>query len=292
MSDITHPAPRPSVMAALPGAGLRVGVIATLVLLLIGFASLVWTPHPVDGADVTAQLLDPSLTHVLGTDAQGRDVLSLVMKGMLTSYVVAGIGVALGGLVGAPLGLVAAWRGGSIGWSVERFSDFLGVVPALATAALIGALAGPGVVNVMVAIGLATMPLFARTTKAAAELLLQRDYVAAGRLAGLGEWDAAGRHVFPDLMPMVIGQTLMLFGFAVIAEAALSFVGLGAVADGISLGLMLREAQGSIAFEPLLMLAPGLAVALIAVSLQLAGDGLRRTADERLGMAERDDALA
>lgn len=285
------PAPRRALLDALPGTPLRVGIVATLVLLLLGFVSLIWTPWPLADGELFGQLLGPSLSHPLGTDALGRDGLSLLMRGVLTSYVVGAIAVAIGLFLGVPLGL-AATTGGTADWIVSRLTGFVTTVPTLAVAAVLATLAGPGPINAMAAIGLALVPVFARVTRDGMRVLMRTGHVDAARLSGMGRREAAARHVFPVLGPLLLSQALVQLGFAVIAETAFSYAGLGAQATGMSLGLMLREAQGNILFEPVLVIGPGLAVAAIAAMLQLAGDGLRRTLPPELRAEERDDAVA
>jgi len=274
----------------IPSARARVGIIVTLTLLLIGFLSLVWTPYGV-GSTVGSQLMDPSLPHPFGTDAQGRDVLSLTMKGLLTSYVVAGIAAAIGLLFGVPLGLAAAAFGGWPDRIVTHVSDLTAAIPALAVAAILATNTGPGAVVGMAAIGFAAIPVFARATREGARPLFARDDVNAARLAGFDAWDAATRHIFPAVSPLLLAQTLSALGFAIVGEAALSYAGLGAQPDGMSLGLMLRDAQSFLLFEPHLILAPGISAILAAAALHLAADGVRGGVSPELRAGERDDAL-
>lgn len=292
MTDAAASAGATAPAFVLPGIATRIGIVATLVLLLAGLVSLAWTPHPTTGGEVGAQLLDPSLTHPFGTDAAGRDVLSLVMKGLFTSYVVAAVAVAIGLLGGVPLGLVAAAREGWPARLVRGFSAFVSAFPALAFAAILATLSAPGPVVAMVAIGLAAVPAVARATAQAANPLIRSDYVAAARLAGYSGWDAISHHALPVLRHLLLARTLSLLGFAIIAEAALSFVGLGAQTGAMSLGLMLRDAQSTLLFEPVLVLAPGLVVTLAAAALQLAGRDLQCGIELPPRSKEGDDALA
>ena len=294
MSDDMETSPRPAnLMAhASSDARTRASIIVLLAFLLLGFVSLVWTPHPLDQSVVAMQLRDPSLVHLLGTDAAGRDVLSVLMRGLLTSYIVAVIGVAIGLLVGVPLGLAAVFLGQTAERLVLGAAATLAVIPALVVAAALTTLSGPGPINVMAAIGVAVAPILTRVTRDALQTLLGRDDIAATRLAGFGRWDATMRHAVPALGPALLAQATVLLGYAVIAEAAFSFAGLGARADGASLGLMLREALAHALFEPRLVLLPGLAIALVAGALHVAAEGLRRHIAPELRAAERDDALA
>jgi peptide/nickel transport system permease protein len=275
----------------IPSATARIGIVVTLTLLLIGFVSVVWTPYPVTGTAVGVQLMDPTLSHPFGTDPRGRDILSLTMKGLLTSYVVAGIAVAIGLLVGVPLGLAAAAYGGWVDRIIGQVRDTAAAIPALVLAAILATNAGPGAVVGMAALGFAAIPVFARVARDSVRPLLARDDVGAARLAGFSPWEAATRHVFPAMAPLIVTQSLSVLGFAVLAEAALSYAGLTAQPDSISLGLLLREAQSFLMFEPHLIL-PGIAAVLAAAALHLAADGVRKSVDADLRAGERDDALA
>jgi peptide/nickel transport system permease protein len=264
------------------GMSLRIGVVIALVFLLIGFASIVWTPYPIEKLDVGAQLQDWSPAHWLGTDHLGRDLLSLVMKGTLTSFIVAAIAVAIGALIGIPLGLGAAIWGGPLEWVILRFSDFLFAFPALIVAMLITTLAGPSAINAMIAVGIFNIPVFARVARGSALSFKTLDYVAAGRLAGLSDWEVARKHILPNILGLLIVQATIQLAMGILAEASLSYVGLGSQPPATSLGLMLREAQSYALLKPMLAVIPGLTILLIVVALNLAGDGLRDLLDPRL----------
>ena len=248
---------------------LRAGAILSLVLLLVAFISIVWTPYPTAPAGVPEQLLDPSALHWLGTDQQGRDLVSMTMRGMLTSFVVAG---AIGVLSGVPLGFaLAAWRRGP----GERI-DLPLLFPAVIVAILLAARLEPGAVCAMLAIGIAQAALFASATAAAMARLGRRSHVDAARLAGMTAWEAAKRHVFPELSHLLLVQLVLQLAAGILAEAALAYVGLGTQPPGTSLGLMLREAQPLMLMEPLLVLVPGVAVATLALGLNLVAHGLAK----------------
>lgn len=272
--------------------GLRIGVVATLLFVLLGFVSIVWTPYPVGSLDVGAAMQDFSAAHWFGTDQLGRDMFSLVMKGTLTSFVVAAIAAALGALVGIPLGLAAAAWGGVADWAVLRVSDFLLVFPALVVAIIITAVYGPSMANVMVAMGLFNIPAFARATRKGWLALAAADHVGAGRLAGTGTIEVAQRHILPSLGMLLLVQAMAQLAAGVMAEATLSYVGLGAQPPATSLGLMLREAQSSLMAKPALALIPGLMVVLIVIALHLIVDGLRERLDPRLRRSGGDHDAA
>jgi peptide/nickel transport system permease protein len=261
---------------------LRVGVIASLIFLLIGFASVVWTPYPIERIDVSIAMQGSSAAHWLGTDHLGRDMLSLVMKGTLTSFVVAAIAVGIGALIGVPLGLVAAAWGGPLEWMILRVSDFLFAFPALVIAILITTLFGPSAINAMIAVGIFNIPVFARVARGGALSLKTLDYLAAARLAGLGSWEIARKHVLPNIAGLLIVQATIQLALGILAEASLSYVGLGTQPPATSLGLMLKDAQTYVLLKPMLALIPGTLIVLIVIALNLAGDGLRDLLDPRL----------
>ena len=261
---------------------LRIGIIASLLFLLLGFVSIVWTPYPIENINVGAAMQGFSGAHWLGTDNLGRDLLSLVMKGTLTSFIVAAIAVAIGGLVGVPLGLAAAAWGGPAEWTILRLNDFLFAFPALIIAMLITALAGPGAINAMIAVGIFNVPVFARVARGGALSLKTLDYIAAARLAGMGDLEIAGRHLLPNIASLIIVQATIQLALGILAEASLSYVGLGTQPPATSLGLMLKDAQTYALLKPSLALIPGITIVLIVGALNLAGDGLRDLLDPRL----------
>lgn len=247
---------------------LRIGIIISLLFLLIGFASILWTPYAVTNPDVTVSLQGPSVAHSFGADSLGRDILSLTMKGILTSFVVAAVAVAIGALLGVPLGWVAA-LGGWAEWAVTGITRFTGVFPALIVALLLATAFGPSIAVAMVAIGIANVPMLAEVARTSIRRLERSDFVAAGRLAGFAGWDLVRRHFLPDLLLAVGRIALQLLASGVLAEALLSFAGLGAQAPTSSLGLMLRDAQSYLASNPVAAVVPGLVLVIIAVSLGL-----------------------
>ncbi len=261
---------------------LRIGAIASLLLLLIGFVSIVWTPYPIETISIGNAMQDPSPAHWLGTDHLGRDMLSLVMKGTLTSFVVAAIAVAIGTLIGVPLGLAAAAWGGPAEWAILRVNDFLFAFPALIIAMLITTVFGPGAINAMIAVGIFNIPVFARVARAGALSLKTLDYIAAARLAGMGPLEIARRHILPNIASLIIVQATIQLALGILAEAGLSYVGLGTQPPATSLGLMLKDAQTYALLKPSLALIPGITIILIVISLNLAGDGLRDQLDPRL----------
>ena len=256
-------------------ARLRIGATLALLLLLGGCASLVWTPYPVDQFNPAAQLQDPDAAHLLGTDTLGRDLLSMTMKGILTSFVVAAVAGGIGLFIGGPLGAAAA--SGDV-W-VERVllggSGFFMGLSALGIVVVLTALVGPSALNAMLAIGLFNVAVIARGTHEVLVGFRGRDHIAASRLAGVTGWELTRRHVLPRALPALAAIAVSQLAAGVLLEAGLSFVGLGSQPPGSSFGLMLRDAQSVMLFEPLPVIVPGVALWLVTVSLGLVAGGIR-----------------
>jgi len=267
---------------------LAIGLAATLVFFVIGLISLVWTPFPIEQISIPRRYLPPGPDHWLGTDNLGRDMASLIMSGTWTSFLVAGIAVFIGVGIGVPLGLAAAAWGGPVEWLVLRLTDFVFAFPAVIVAVLITTLLGPGAVNAIVAIGVFNIPVFARVARGGALSIATLDFVAAGRLAGLGNVGIAYRHLLPSIVSLLIVQGTIQMSLGILAEAGLSYIGLGTQPPATSLGLMLRDAQGVFLIHPWLTLVPGLAIVLIVIALNIAGDGLRDALDPRLRRGNPD----
>lgn len=261
---------------------LAIGLIATLIFVAIGALSLLWTPFPIEQIDIPRRFLGPTPEHWLGTDNLGRDMASLVMSGTWTSFLVAAIAMLIGLGVGVPLGLAAAAWGGWVEWLVLRFSDFIFAFPAVIVAILITTLIGPGAINAIIAIGIFNIPVFARVARGGALSIATLDFVAAGRLAGLGNGMIAWRHLLPNIMSLLIVQGTIQMSLGILAEAGLSYIGLGTQPPDTSLGLMLRDAQSLFLIHPWLTLVPGLSIVLIVIALNIAGDGLRDAIDPKL----------
>jgi peptide/nickel transport system permease protein len=271
------PALRGRLSPALAVGGLLTGLFVFTVLL-----SLVWTPWPVTGLDMAARLQAPSAAHWLGTDHFGRDVLTMIIVGARNSLAVAVVAASVGLLVGTPLGLLAAARGGLVDEVVMRSNDLVFAFPSLLLAIMITAVAGPGAINAIIAIGVFNIPVFARVTRGAALSLWTREYVLAARVAGKGAGMISLQHILPNIANLLIVQGAIQFSMGVLAEAALSYVGLGAQPPTPSWGRMLNEAQTMIGFAPWLAIFPGLAIVLSVLGLNLLGDGLRDLLDPKL----------
>jgi len=274
-------------MAEILYKGLRnrsfvIGGVLTAVFILIAGVSLVWTPFPFDDVMIAAKLQVPSAQHWLGTDHFGRDILSMMMVGARNSIVVSIVAVGIGAGFGIPLGTLAAARGGWIDEAVMRFNDFAFAFPALLSAVMITALAGPGAINSIMAIGIFNVPVFARLTRGASLPVWKREYIMAARVSGKGTVSISIEHVIPNIASILIVQATIQFALAIIAEAGLSYLGLGTQPPNPSWGKMLSEAQTFMFLAPHLAIFPGMAIALMVLGLNLLGDGLRDVLDPRL----------
>lgn len=260
-----------------------VGAAIASVFILLAAVSLVWTPYDVTVLEVANKLRPPEATYWLGTDQFGRDVLSMIMVGARVSIAVALVAVGIGMGVGVPLGLVAAAHHGS--WLddlVMRMNDLIFAFPSLLIAILITAVYGPSALNAIIAIGIFNIPVFARLTRGGALSLWRREYIFAARVAGKGAARISVEHILPNLTNLLIVQATIQFSLGILAEAALSYVGLGAQPPTPSWGRMLAESQTLVAIAPHIALAPGLAIVLTVMGLNLMGDGLRDSLDPRL----------
>ena len=263
-------------------AKLTVGGLLTLALLLTAAISGIWTPWPTDELDVLAKLQPPGEEHWLGTDGLGRDVASLLLAGARVSIAVGVMTVGIGMGIGVLLGLWAAARRGWVDELLMRAADLGFAFPAILTALLLTAVFGPGIEIAIIAIGLHAIPTFARVTRASAQEVWSRDYCLAARACGRGAVDISLQHVLPNILPVLIVQATIQFALAILAEAALSYLGLGTQAPQPSWGRMLAEAQTFLFSAPQLAVYPGLAIMLAVLGLNLLGDGLRDLTDPKL----------
>ncbi|MBW8717375.1 ABC transporter permease [Variovorax paradoxus] len=261
------------------------GGVLTLLLLLAAALSLVWTPWSPYEMDMASKLKPPSGAHWLGTDTFGRDVASLLLVGARASILVGVIAVGIGLVVGTALGLLAAARRGWVEEAIMRLTDFSLAFPAILSAIMMTAVFGAGIVNAIIAIGIYNIPTFARITRASANAIWSREYVAAARACGKGSFAITMQHVLPNISAVLIVQITIRFAIAILAEAALSYLGLGTQPPQPSWGRMLSEAQTMMFQSPLLAVFPGMAIAMAVLGLNLLGDGLRDLLDPRLARA-------
>jgi len=264
------------------GPSLWLGAALVAILLLAAAASYLWTPYPPAAIDIPHKLAPPSFAHWFGTDSLGRDVASELMAGSRISILVGVIAVGIGLVFGVALGLIAAFSKGLLEDAIMKLSDFVFAFPALLLAIMLTSTYGPGVVNAIVAIGVYNVPIIAKLTRATANGVLAREYALAARASGRGPLAIAFDHVLPNIAPALIVQATIQFAIAILAEAALSYLGLGAQPPQASWGRMLAEAQNVLYNAPSLAIYPGIAIALSVLALNLLGDGLRDALDPKL----------
>jgi peptide/nickel transport system permease protein len=259
-----------------------VGAAIVLLLVISAAVSLFWSPYPVGDIDIPNKLAGPSAQHWFGTDSLGRDIASLLLVGSQNSLLVGFIAVGIGLGLGVPLGLLASAQRGWVEEVVMRAADFTFAFPALLSAILLTAIYGPGLVVSITAIGIFNIPVFARITRGAANAVWSRDFTLAARAAGKTKWAITWEHVLPNVASVLIVQATVQFAIAILAEAALSYLGLGTQPPNPSWGRMLNEAQSQMFQAPMLAVYPGVAIALAVLGLNLMGDGLRDLLDPRL----------
>ncbi len=259
-----------------------IGAVFTLLLLAAAALSLVWTPHSPYEMNIPGKLQAPNAVHWLGTDPFGRDVASLLLVGARASILVGVIAVGIGLVIGTALGLLAAARRGWVEELIMRVSDFSFAFPAILSAIMLTAVWGAGMVNAIIAIGIYNIPTFARITRASANAIWAREFVLAARACGKGRFNITVTHVLPNIASVLIVQATIRFAIAILAEAALSYLGLGTQPPQPSWGRMLSEAQTLLYQAPLLAVFPGVSIAVAVLGLNLLGDGLRDLLDPRL----------
>lgn len=269
--------------AAFQSKSFALGFFLTGVFVLAALLSFVWTPYDATALSVADKLKGPSALHWFGTDHFGRDIFSMIMVGARTSIAVAFVAVGIGIAMGVPLGLWAAARQGSlIDELIMRANDLIFAFPALLIAILITAVFGAGATNAIIAIGIFNIPVFARLSRGAALMLWTREYIFAARVAGKGAARISAEHILPNILNLLIVQGTIQFSLGILADAALSYVGLGAQPPTPSWGRMLADAQTMISLAPHMALFPGAAIVLTVLGLNLMGDGLRDIFDPKL----------
>ncbi|TQF68400.1 ABC transporter permease [Rhodococcus spelaei] len=267
-------------MRRLPGTLVLGGL---LVALVVGAAvvSFVWTPYDPTVVDSASRLLTPSSAHWLGTDDFGRDILSSLLVGARTTLLVGVVAVAVAAVIGIPVGVSAGMRPGATDEVLMRGNDVLLSFPALLLAIVFAAVWGGSTLTAMTALGIGAAPGFARVSRAGTRQVMSQDYVLAARACGQRPSRIATRHVLPNISSELIVQASVTFAIAVLAEAALSYLGFGTPPPTPSWGRMLQESQPYLYLQPMVMLWPGLAIAVTVLGFNLLGDGLRDRLDPK-----------
>ena len=262
-----------------PAAVFGLAVI-TLFILMAVFAPLV---APVDPAKTSWTLIRkaPSWAYWMGTDENGRDVFSRVVWGARASLLAGVISVLIAAGIGVPLGLLAGFAGGKVDAVIGRLVDAMLACPFLILAIALAAFLGPALTNAMIAIGVTAAPIFVRVARGATLDAATNEYVEAARALGNPPWRVALRHVLPNIVPPIMVQATLAIAAAIIAEASLSFLGLGQQPPAPSWGSMLNSAQRFLTQAPWLAIFPGMAIFLAVLSFNLVGDGLRDALDPR-----------
>ena len=255
-------------------------IVIVLVVLVAVFAPLIAPDDPI-ATSWTAIRKAPSWAHWMGTDQNGRDVLSRVIFGARSSLLAGVVSVLIAGGIGVPAGLIAGFAGGIVDAVLSRIVDAMLAVPFLILAIALAAFLGPSLRNAMIAIGVSYFPQFMRVARAATLDAMSNDYVEAARALGNPGWRVALRHIAPNILPPVLVQGTLASAVAILAEAALSFLGQGQQPPAPSWGSMLNEAQQFLTQAPWLAIFPGIAIFLCVLSFNLMGDGLRDALDPR-----------
>ena len=272
-------------LKALGNRSFLAGVIITGFIAAVALLSFVWTPYDITRLEVSERMQGLSLAHPFGTDHLGRDILSMVMIGARNSIAVALVAIGIGIVIGVPLGTWAAARGGLADDVLMRVNDVIFAFPSLISAVIITAIFGPGAINAIIAIGIFNVPVFARVARAGALSLWPREFILAARAAGKSRVLITIEHILPNIMSLLLVQGTIQFALGILAEAGLSYVGLGTQPPMASWGRMLFDAQTRLVVAPHLALFPGLAIVITVLGLNLLGDGLRDVLDPRLRRA-------
>ena len=260
-----------------------IGSLCVLSIFSLAVLSFFWTPYDVTILEISNRFKTPSLENILGTDHFGRDILSMIMVGAQTSIAVALVAVSIGIIFGLPLGMIAAAKRGTFFDDlVMRFNDLIFAFPALIIAILITAVLGPGAFNAIIAIGIFNIPVFARVARGAALTQWSKEYILAAKVAGKGSLLISIEHIIPNILNLLIVQATIQFSLGILAEAALSYVGLGAQPPIPSLGRMLADSQTMISIAPHMAIFPGMVIVITVLGLNLMGDGLRDYFDPKL----------
>jgi peptide/nickel transport system permease protein len=258
------------------------GAVLVGLVVLAALVSFLWTPHDPLRVDAAVRLLGPSGDYWLGTDKFGRDLVSQIMMGARTTLYVGVVAVGVAAVIGTPLGILAGMGPRWLGEFIMRVNDLVLAFPALLLAIMFGAVFGADTLTAMIAIGVATVPSFARIARSGTLQVMSTEYVLAARAAGRPRPAVAVRHVLPNIGGLLIVQSSVSFAIAVLSEAALSFLGFGTRPPTPSWGRMLQESQELLAVQPRLALVPGVAIAIAVLGFNLLGDGLRDRLDPKL----------
>lgn len=260
----------------------RLAVIGLVILALLVLAAILGptiAPYDINDVNISDRLQGPSSAHWFGTDELGRDVFSRVLVGARVSLTVGFIAVGIAVIVGVPIGLVAGFFGGATDSWLMRFMDVLFALPAILLAIAILAVLGPGIGSAMIAIGIVYTPIFARITRGSVLTVKESVFVRAARSLGSTDTRILRSHILPNVAAPIIVQTSLSLAFAILAEAALSFLGLGVQPPAPAWGRMLADGRGFFQQAPWMAIFPGLAIVITVMAFNFVGDGLRDALD-------------
>ena len=258
------------------------GIAVILILIVTAIFAPLIAPYDPYKQNLSQALAEPSWEHVLGTDALGRDTLSRIIYGSITTLLVGVVAIGFATLLGMTLGLIAGYFGGIWHHIIMRIMDGLMVFPTILLALTVSAMLGGGIQNVIIAIGVSLVPIYARVMCGQVLSVKQNDYIMALRSLGASNLRTMAFHVVPNCFPPLIVLMTMNLGMAVLSEAGLSFLGIGIKPPGAAWGAMVNDGYQYLLTRPVLAFAPGLAIMLVVFAFNMLGDGLRDTLDPRL----------
>lgn len=258
-----------------------IGLAVVLFMVFVAVFAPLLAPYDPTAQSWTAVRKAPSAAHWFGTDEAGRDMLSRIIWGARASLMAGLTSVGIAMAIGVPLGLAAGFLGGLVDGFISRFTDAMLACPFLILAIALAAFLGPSLTNAMLAIGITATPFFIRLTRGQVLSIKGEDYVEAARAMGNPRWRVAVRHILPNILPQLMVQATLTIATAIIAEASMSFLGLGLQPPAPSWGSMLNSAQRFLSNAPWMALWPGIAIFTTVLSFNLLGDGLRDALDPR-----------
>ncbi|HEX2136760.1 MAG TPA: ABC transporter permease [Microvirga sp.] len=261
--------------------GAMVSLVIIVLLVLLAILAPYVSPYDPAQQSWSAVRKPPSALHWFGTDEVGRDILTRILYGARASLLAGVISVGIAIAIGVPVGLVAGYAGGIVDGIISRFTDAMLACPFLILAIALAAFLGPSLSNAMIAIGITATPIFIRLTRGQVLSVKSEEYVEAARAIGNPHWRIATRHILPNVLPQLLVQATLTIATAIIAEASLSFLGLGQQPPAPSWGSMLNSAQRFLTNAPWMAVWPGLAIFVTVLSFNLLGDGLRDALDPR-----------
>jgi peptide/nickel transport system permease protein len=259
-----------------------IGLVIIGLVIIVALLAPLLAPQDPYKMDLSQRLQLPSRNHLLGTDTVGRDILSRIIYGSRTSLMVGLLAISIAAIIGQPLGLIAAFFGGTTQTIIMRIIDAFMSIPMILLALIIGSLLGGGLKNVILALGIGMIAVHARIMCAQALTIMQNDYVVAAKSIGASNLRIMVRHVLPNSFPPLLVMVTTEMGICILAEAGLSFLGLGIAPPGAAWGSMVNDGYAHLTTSPILSFAPGLAIMLVVFAFNMVGDGLRDALDPRL----------